>query len=80
LIWLLIAARLAEAIRSNIAAANGAPQSIALSIADGVPGAAVAAGGWEAVFRDEPGKSAASREISPLIGGLVAAAISYRLS
>ncbi len=76
-IWLMMAALLAGAIWLNIATAVGAPVSTTHSIVGGVLGAGIAAGGIDIVSWDNLGKIAASWVISPLIGGVVAAAFLY---
>ena len=76
-IWLMMAALLAGALWLNIATAVGAPVSTTHSIVGGVLGAGIAAGGWEVANWDKMGQIAASWVISPVIGGLIAAAFLY---
>lgn len=76
-IWVMMAALLAGAIWLNIATAIGAPVSTTHAIVGGVLGAGIAAGGagianWQGV-----GLIAASWVISPVMGGLIAAAFLY---
>jgi inorganic phosphate transporter, PiT family len=77
LVWLMIAALLAGAIWLNIATAVGAPVSTTHSIVGGVLGAGVAASGWGAANWDTLGAIVASWVISPLMGGIIAAAFLY---
>ncbi len=76
-IWLMMAALLAGAIWLNIATALGAPVSTTHSIVGGVLGAGVAAGGWGAANWDKMGAIVSSWVISPVLGGLIAAAFLY---
>lgn len=76
-VWLMMAALLAGAIWLNIATAIGAPVSTTHSIVGGVLGAGIAAGGWEVANWGKMGQIAASWLISPVIGGLIAAAFLY---
>jgi PiT family inorganic phosphate transporter len=76
-VWLMMAALLAGAIWLNIATALGAPVSTTHSIVGGVLGAGIAAGGLEIANWDKMGAIAASWVISPLLGGLIAAAFLY---
>jgi PiT family inorganic phosphate transporter len=76
-IWLMMAALLAGALWLNLATAIGAPVSTTHSIVGGVLGAGIAAGGWEVANWDKMGQIAASWVISPLCGGLIAAAFLY---
>jgi len=73
-IWLMMGALLAAAIWLNMATAVGAPVSTTHSIVGGVLGAGIAAGGFEIANWAQMGKIAASWVISPLLGGLIAAA------
>ncbi len=73
-IWLMMGALLAAAIWLNIATALGAPVSTTHSIVGGVLGAGVAAGGFGIANWATMGKIAASWVISPVLGGLIAAA------
>jgi PiT family inorganic phosphate transporter len=76
-IWLMMAALLAGALWLNMATAFGAPVSTTHSIVGGVLGAGVAAGGWDVANWDKVGQIAASWVISPVIGGVIAAAFLY---
>ncbi len=76
-IWLMTAALLAGALWLNIATASGAPVSTTHSIVGGVLGAGIAAGGWDIANWGEVGKIAASWVISPVLGGVIAAAFLY---
>jgi PiT family inorganic phosphate transporter len=76
-IWLMMAALLAGALWLNVATALGAPVSTTHSIVGGVLGAGIAAGGWEVANWDRMGQIAASWVISPVIGGIIAAAFLY---
>ena len=76
-IWLMIAALLAAAVWLNFATAIGAPVSTTHSIVGGVLGAGIAAGGWNIADWSVVGQIAASWVISPVLGGLVAAAFLY---
>lgn len=76
-IWLMMAALLAGALWLNLATAIGAPVSTTHSIVGGVLGAGIAAGGWEVANWDKMGQIAASWVISPVAGGIIAAAFLY---
>ena len=76
-IWLMMAALLAGALWLNIATAVGAPVSTTHSIVGGVLGAGIAAGGWDIANWGKMGQIAASWVISPVIGGVIAAAFLY---
>ena len=76
-VWLMMAALLAGAVWLNIATAIGAPVSTTHSIVGGVLGAGIAAGGWEVANWAKMGQIAASWVISPVVGGLIAAAFLY---
>lgn len=76
-VWLMMAALLAGAIWLNIATAVGAPVSTTHSIVGGVLGAGVAAGGWDVADWGKMSSIAASWVISPVLGGLIAAAFLY---
>lgn len=73
-IWLMTAALLAGAIWLNIATAIGAPVSTTHSIIGAVLGAGIAAGGTAAANWPQLGEIAASWVVSPVLGGLIAAA------
>lgn len=76
-VWLMMAALLAGAIWLNIATAVGAPVSTTHSIVGGVLGAGVAAGGWGVANWGTMSAIAASWIISPVMGGVIAAAFLY---
>lgn len=76
-VWLMLAALLAAAIWLNAATFLGAPVSTTHSIVGGVLGAGIAAGGWNIANWVVFGKIAASWVISPMLGGLIAAAFLY---
>ncbi len=76
-IWLMMAALLAGAIWLNIATAVGAPVSTTHAIVGGVLGAGIAAGGFGIANWDQMKLIAASWVISPVIGGIIAAAFLY---
>lgn len=76
-IWLMMAALLAAAIWLNVATAIGAPVSTTHSIVGGVLGAGIAAAGWQIANWPKVGAIAASWVISPVLGGLIAAALLY---
>ncbi len=78
-IWLMMAALLAGALWLNMATAIGAPVSTTHSIVGGVLGAGIAAGGWGVANWDKMGQIAASWVISPMFGGLIAAAFLYMI-
>ncbi len=73
-IWLMMAALLAGAVWLNIATAMGAPVSTTHSIVGGVLGAGIAAGGIEIANWAKMSQIAASWVISPVLGGIIAAA------
>jgi PiT family inorganic phosphate transporter len=73
-IWAMMAALLAAALWLNLATWLGAPVSTTHSIVGGVVGAAIAAAGMAAVNWPAIGRIAASWVISPVLGGLIAAA------
>ena len=72
--WAMLAALLSAAIWVNIATVLGAPVSTTHSVVGGVMGAGIAAAGFTAVSWPTMGAIAASWVISPLIGGVIAAA------
>ncbi|MCP5092034.1 MAG: inorganic phosphate transporter [Gammaproteobacteria bacterium] len=76
-IWLMMAALLAGAVWLNIATALGAPVSTTHSIVGGVLGAGIAAGGLEIANWPRMSQIAASWVISPVMGGVIAAAFLY---
>jgi PiT family inorganic phosphate transporter len=76
-IWLMMAALLAGALWLNLATAIGAPVSTTHSIVGGVLGAGIAAGGFGIADWGTMGQIAASWIISPVLGGIIAAAFLY---
>jgi PiT family inorganic phosphate transporter len=76
-IWLMMAALLAGALWLNLATYLGAPVSTTHSIVGGVLGAGIAAGGFGIADWGKMGQIAASWVISPVLGGLIAAAFLY---
>lgn len=76
-IWLMMAALLAGAIWLNVATVVGAPVSTTHSIVGGVLGAGIAAGGWQIANWQQIGSIVVSWVISPVIGGVIAAAFLY---
>lgn len=79
-IWLMMAALLAAAVWLNIATWMGAPVSTTHSIVGSVLGAGIAAGGWDVANWDVMGTIAASWVISPLMGGIIAAAFLHLIN
>ncbi len=75
--WVMLAALAAGALWLNLATMLGAPVSTTHSIIGAVMGAGIAAGGWGVVNWGTIGAIVASWVISPLMGGLIAAAILY---
>jgi len=73
-IWLMMAALLAAAVWLNIATVMGAPVSTTHSVVGGVLGAGIAAGGIEIANWAKMSQIAASWVISPVLGGVIAAA------
>jgi PiT family inorganic phosphate transporter len=73
-IWAMMSALLAAACWVNLATWVGAPVSTTHSVVGGVMGAGIAAAGFGAVSWPTMGAIAASWVISPVLGGLVAAA------
>jgi PiT family inorganic phosphate transporter len=76
-VWLMMSALLAGALWLNLATALGAPVSTTHSIVGGVLGAGIAAGGIDIANWGKMGQIAASWVISPVLGGLIAAAFLY---
>lgn len=70
----MMAALLASALWVNLATWIGAPVSTTHSVVGGVMGAGIAAAGFAAVSWGKMGAIAASWVISPLLGGMIAAA------
>jgi PiT family inorganic phosphate transporter len=75
--WLMFSALLASALWLNLATALGAPVSTTHSIIGAVMGAGVMAGGWALVNWGTIGQIVASWVISPVMGGIIAAAFLY---
>ncbi len=78
-IWAMMAALLAAALWLNLATAFKAPVSTTHSIVGGVMGAGIAAAGFGIVHWLTMGKIAASWVISPILGGIIAAAFLYAI-
>ncbi|MDX1451585.1 MAG: inorganic phosphate transporter [Oleiphilaceae bacterium] len=76
-IWLMVSALLAGALWLNFATFIGAPVSTTHSIVGGVLGAGIAAGGLAIANWNKMAAIAASWVISPVLGGLIAAAFLY---
>ena len=76
-VWVMLAALLAGALWLNIATAVGAPVSTTHSIVGAVLGAGVAASGMDIANWGTVGAIVASWVISPLLGGVIAAAFLY---
>ncbi len=76
-IWLMMAALLAAALWLNVATASGAPVSTTHSIVGAVLGAGVAAAGVDIANWAKVGQIVASWVISPVLGGIIAAAFLY---
>ncbi|MCG6116684.1 MAG: inorganic phosphate transporter [Aquimonas sp.] len=76
-IWLMMGALLAAALWLNLATWLGAPVSTTHSIVGGVLGAGIAAAGWDLANWGTVRNIAASWVISPVFGGLLAAAFLY---
>ncbi|MGZ9809418.1 inorganic phosphate transporter [Pseudoroseicyclus sp. H15] len=74
-IWAMLAALLSSAIWVNLATWIGAPVSTTHSVVGGVMGAGIAAAGLSAVSWPTMGGIAASWVISPVLGGVIAAAM-----
>ena len=73
-IWAMMAALISSALWVNLATWVGAPVSTTHSVVGGVMGAGIAAAGFASVNWPTMGKIAASWVISPLLGGVIAAA------
>lgn len=73
-IWAMMAALLASALWVNLATWIGAPVSTTHAVVGGVMGAGIAGAGLGAVNWEQMTAIAASWVISPLLGGIVAAA------
>ena len=73
-IWAMMAALVSAALWVNLATKVGAPVSTTHSVVGGVMGAGIAAAGFGAVSWPTMGAIAASWVISPVLGGVIAAA------
>lgn len=78
-IWAMMAALLSAALWLNFATMLKAPVSTTHSIVGGVMGAGIAAAGFSIVSWGTMGKIAASWVISPLLGGIIAAAFLFAI-
>ena len=78
-IWAMMSALLAAGLWLNVATKFKAPVSTTHSIVGGVMGAGIAAGGFAIVSWGTMGKIAASWVISPVLGGIIAAAFLYSI-
>ena len=78
-IWAMMAALLAAALWLNFATMMRAPVSTTHSIVGGVMGAGIAAAGFSIVSWGTMGKIAASWIISPVLGGIIAAAFLFAI-
>lgn len=78
-IWAMMAALLAAALWLNFATMSKAPVSTTHSIVGGVMGAGIAAAGFSIVDWATMGKIAASWVISPVLGGIIAAAFLFAI-
>lgn len=78
-VWVMMGSLMGAAIWLNAATWLGAPVSTTHSIVGGVMGAGIAAAGWEIVNWDSMAKIAVSWVISPVTGGVVAAAFLFTL-
>jgi PiT family inorganic phosphate transporter len=78
-IWAMMAALLAAALWLNFATAMKAPVSTTHSIVGGVMGAGIAAAGFSIVSWSTMAKITASWVISPVLGGVIAAAFLFAI-
>lgn len=76
-IWVMLSALLAAAVWLNAATAIGAPVSTTHSIVGAVIGGGVAASGMDIVNWPKMGQIAASWVVSPVLGGIMAAALLF---
>lgn len=74
-VWLMMAALISAALWINIATILNAPVSTTHSIVGGVMGAGIAAAGFGAVSWPVMAGIAASWVVSPVLGGIIAAAV-----
>lgn len=78
-IWVMMAALLAAALWLNFATMMRAPVSTTHSIVGGVMGAGIAAAGFNVVNWPTMGSIVASWIISPILGGIIAAAFLFAI-
>lgn len=78
-VWVMMGALMGAAIWLNAATWMGAPVSTTHSIVGGVMGAGIAAAGWEIVNWDSIFNIVLSWVISPITGGIIAAAFLFTL-
>ncbi len=78
-IWAMMAALLAAGLWLNLATKFNAPVSTTHAIVGGVMGAGIAAGGFGIVSWPTMGKIASSWVISPVLGGIIAAAFLFSI-
>lgn len=78
-VWVMMGALFGAAIWLNAATWLGAPVSTTHSIVGGVMGAGIAAAGWDVVNWDAMAKIALSWVVSPVTGGIIAAAFLFAL-
>lgn len=78
-LWAMMAALLAAALWLNVATMAKAPVSTTHSIVGGVMGAGIAAAGFSVVDWGTMGAIASSWVISPVIGGVIAAAFLFAI-
>jgi len=78
-VWVMLGSLLGAAIWLNAATWMGAPVSTTHAIVGGVMGSGIAAAGWGIVNWDSMAKIALSWVVSPLTGGLIAAAFLFVL-
>ncbi len=78
-IWAMMSALLSAGLWLNVATKFKAPVSTTHSIVGGVMGAGIAAGGFSIVSWATMGKIAASWVISPVLGGIIAAAFLFSI-
>ena len=76
-VWIMMSALIAGALWLNIATVVGAPVSTTHSIVGAVLGGGIAASGFDIVNWSTMGGIAASWVVSPVLGGIVAAAFLY---
>lgn len=77
LAWVMFSALLAASLWLHLATAIGAPVSTTHSIIGAIMGGGIAAGGWELVNWGTMTSIVVSWIVSPLLGGLIAAALLY---